>query len=110
MRSLKFLIAFTAGVIRDPRMRRHFMFYGLVVALVLLFAGSTFLDRSLREHIYVFAGYWFACAWLTVAALLLALYDMIAIRAAERRERRRLEREYLAQHGSKMPRNDEDPR
>jgi len=110
VRNLKFLVAFTVGVIRDPRTRRHFMFYGLVVALVLLFAGSTFLDTTLRRHVYLFAGYWFACAWLTMSALLLALYDMIAIRAAERRERRRLEREFLLQQESEARRDDEESR
>ena len=110
VRSLKFLLAYTVGVIRDPRLRRQFMFYALVAALVMLFAGSTFLDAPLRRHVYVFAGYWFACAWLTISALLLALYDMVAIRAAERRERRRIEREYLAEHANEAPRDDEDPR
>jgi hypothetical protein len=110
VRSLKFLLAFTVGLIRDPRLRRQFMFYALVAALVLLFAGSTFLDAPLRRHVYLLLGYWGACAWLTISALLLALYDMLAIRAAERRERRRLEREYLAEHGSEAPRDDEEPR
>ena len=95
VRSLKFILALTVGVIRDPRTRRQFMFYGLIVALVLLFAGATFLDSTLRAHVWIFAGYWIACAWLTIAAVLLALYDMVAIRAASRRERRRLEAEYL---------------
>ena len=95
MRSLKFILALSIGIIRDPRMRRQFMFYGLLVALVLLFLGATFLDAPLRGHVWVFAGYWFACAWLTIAALLLALYDLVAVRAAARRETRRLEQEYL---------------
>ena len=106
MRSLKLILSLTIGVIRDPQMRRQFMFYGLLVALVLLFAGATFLDAKLREHVWVFAGYWFACAWLTIAALLLALYDMVAIRAASRRERRRLDAEYLRKQN---PPDDENP-
>ena len=73
---------------------------------MLLFAGATFLDAKLREHVWVFAGYWFACAWLTIAALLLALYDMVAIRAASRRERRRLDAEYLRKQN---PPDDENP-
>ena len=105
MRGLKFILTYTIGLIRDPRLRRQSMFYGLVAALVLLFAGATFLDAPLRRHVWMFATYWFACAWLTFAALLLALYDMIAIRAAARRERRQLEREYLA----KRRLDDEDP-
>jgi hypothetical protein len=105
VRGPKFILAYTIGVIRDLRLRRQFMFYGLVIAMLLLFAGATFLDTPLRQHVWIFFGYWFACAWLTLAALLLALYDMIAIRAAAHRERRRLEREYLAQRR----RDDENP-
>lgn len=105
MRGLKFILAYTLGVIRDSRLRRQFMFYALVVALLLLFAGTTFLETSLRQHYLILAGYWFVCVWLTLAALLLALYDMVAIRAAARRERRKLEREYLAQR----PPDDENP-
>lgn len=105
MRGLKFILAYTIGVIRDPRLRRQTMFYGMVVALLLLFGGATFLDTPLRQHVWMFAGYWFACAWLTLAVLLLALYDMVAIRVAARRARRQLEREYLAQH----PPDDENP-
>jgi len=106
VRSLKFLIALTIGVIRDPRVRRWFMFYSLLVALVQIFLGVTFLWAPLLQNIWVFIAYWIACAWLTIAALLLALYDMIAIRAAGRQERRRLEEEYARR---KSAADDEDP-
>ena len=106
MRSLKFILALTIGVIRDPRTRRQFMFYGLLTALVLLFFGATFLDAPLRRHVWIFAGFWIACAWLTIAALLLALYDMVAIRAAGRRERRRVEADYFRKPS---PPDDENP-
>lgn len=95
MRSLKLILALTIGVIRDPRVRRLCMFYCVLVALVLAFLGVTFLEAPLRRHVWVFAGYWIACAWLTVTAVLLAFYDMVAIRAAARHERRRLEAEYV---------------
>jgi hypothetical protein len=95
VRTIKFILALTVGVIRDPRTRRLVMFYNLLVALVMAFLGVTFLAAVLREHIWVFAFYWMACAWLTIAASLLALYDMVAIRAAARQERRRLEAEYV---------------
>jgi hypothetical protein len=108
VRQLKFILALTVGAIRDPQIRRQFMFYGLIAALVLLFAGSTFLDTPLHRHVWIFAGFWFACAWLTIAALLLALYDMVAIRAAARRERRRAEREYLNKE-KLLPPDDENP-
>ena len=59
------------------------MFVVLVVALVLLFSGSTFLRSLLNphEHPVWFIFYWLVCAWLTVSAMLLALFDVLVVRA-----------------------------
>lgn len=107
MRFLNHILTLTIGVIRDPRVRRTWMFYCVLAALIMLFLGSTFLAKPLREHVWIFIGFWFVCAWLTMTALLLALYDMIVIRARARRERRRMEHEILLKkHGMEM--DDED--
>ncbi len=71
------------------------MFYNVLVLLLLCFAGSTFLWSWLREHPLFFAGYWALCAWLTLLAILLALYDMAMVRLEAKRERRRLAEEIL---------------
>ena len=42
--------------------------------------------------------YWVACVWLTVAGMLLAVLDMLVIRAAARATRRRMEREFEERH------------
>lgn len=79
---LSFVVHATRGVIRDQNTRRKTMFVVLVVALVLLFSGSTFLRSTLnpREHPVWFIFYWLVCAWLTVTAMLLALLDMLVVR------------------------------
>ena len=92
---VKFIIQISKGIIRDTATRRSAMFYALLVALSMLFVGSVLIDRWLREHVVFFLAWWGACAWLTVLAVLLALFDMLVVRAAARRERRRLEREFL---------------
>jgi len=91
----KFIIQISKGLIRDHRARRMVMFYSVLLALVLLFAGSTFLGPLLNphDHPFVFLAYWAACAWITLLAVLLALYDVAKVRGEARRERRRLERE-----------------
>lgn len=81
------------------------MFYGMLAALLMLFVGATVLDGWLREHPWLFLGFWAACAWITFFSMLLAFFDMLLVRAAARRERRRLERDVLA-----APPNDENPR
>jgi fatty acid desaturase len=92
----RFIIQISKGLIRDQRARRTLMFYNVLAVLVLIFMGATFLWSWLREHPLIFIGYWGLCAWLTVLAMLLALYDLAKVRLEAKRERRRLEEECLA--------------
>ena len=92
LRSVSFAVHATRGVIRDQTARRKTMFVLLVVALVLLFAGSTFLHSILnpRAHPVWFISYWLVCGWLTVTAILLALFDLLVVRAQARKAERLL--------------------
>ena len=76
------------------------MFYATLVALVVLFFGATILDPWLREHPLVFVVYWAACAWITILCVLLALFDLLLVRAQVRREIRRIAREKLPDGGN----------
>jgi len=58
-----------------------------------LFVGATFLAGMLREAPVWFLLYWAVCAWLTVCSLLLALLDLLVVRAQARRARRELHHE-----------------
>jgi hypothetical protein len=88
---LRTIILVTRGIILDPRTRRWAMFILLLAALLMLFAGSTFLADSLATPTR-FLVYWGICAWLTFGAMLLAFWDILLLRVAARRERRRLEK------------------
>ena len=68
------------------------MFVLLVIALVLLFAGSTLLRSILnpREHPFWFIFYWLVCAWFTLTAMLLAFFDLLVARAQARKAQRLL--------------------
>src|SRR4051812_228171 len=92
LQTTSFVIHATRGVVRDQSVRRKVMFYLMIVALLLVFAGSTFLSGLLnpREHLVRALIYWFACIWLTLTALLLAAFDLLKVRADARREERRL--------------------
>ena len=92
LRATSFTIHVTRGLIRDQNMRRKTMFVLLVVALVLLFLGSTFLQSFINpgEHPVWFILYWLVCAWLTLTAMLLALFDLFAVRAQARKAAREL--------------------
>src|SRR5260370_17740934 len=79
LRTVSFVVHATRGVIRNQTTRRKTMFTVLVIALVLLFSGSTFLASMLnpQEHPIRFILFWFICAWLTLTAISLAVFDFL---------------------------------
>jgi VIT1/CCC1 family predicted Fe2+/Mn2+ transporter len=98
---MKLIIQLTKAVIHDQHARRTMMFVVLCMALVALFAWTTFLSGWLSENPFMFLGYWASCTWLTFAAVLLAIFDMVAMRAQLRREKRRLKEEIFGRSGEK---------
>ena len=92
LRTTSFIIHATRGVIRDPNTRRKAMFALVIVAVLLLFFGSTVLRSTLnpREHPFWFIFFWLICAWVTVTAMLLAIFDMLLVRLEARRAERQL--------------------
>ena len=96
-----FAVHATRGVLRDPSARRKTMALLLAGALVLialgLFGTKTWLEP--HEHPVRFILFWFACGWITLTALLLALLDLLLLRAQARRNRRAM-REGLEKPGN----------
>jgi hypothetical protein len=90
---LKLVILITKGLIRDQHTRRMAMFVIVLAALAMLFAGATFLSDWLRAAPWWFLIYWAACAWLTFCAVLMALFDLLLVRARARRVRKELQHE-----------------
>src|SRR5881275_1839896 len=80
----------TRGIIRDQRTRRRTMLALVCVAVLMLVCGSTVLRELLdpREHARRFIFFWLGCAWFTVTALLLALFDVIILRVEGRAARK----------------------
>jgi hypothetical protein len=93
----RFLIQVCKGLIRQQRPRRHLMFYSVLIALLMLFAGATFLWPLLRDSPLFFLSWWAACGWITLLAILLALYDLRKVRADGERLRRELAERILKQ-------------
>lgn len=105
MNNARFIIQVSKGLIRHQRARRLVMFYSVLIALVMLFAGAVSDWPDPKDHPILFLGYWGVCAWVTLLAVLLALYDMVKVRAEAQRMRRDLAREHFEKET-----NDEDPR
>jgi hypothetical protein len=77
------------GLLHDQTMRRKAMFWTVIAAVAMLFFGSTFLAPALDPRTYParFILYWVACAWLTVTVVLLAIFDLLMVRAQARAEK-----------------------
>src|SRR5206468_1248589 len=86
LKIVSFAIHSARGVIRDQSTRRRVMFITLLIAMLMLFCGTTFLRPllSAREHPLWFVLFWVACTWLTLTAFLLALFDLLMLRAQDR--------------------------
>jgi hypothetical protein len=99
LRTVSFVIHVTRGIIRDHNIRRKAMFILLIAALVLLFSGSTFLQGPLdyHEHPIWFILFWLTCGWLTLTAMLLAIFDMLIVRLQARRAERTLQQRLKAE-------------
>jgi hypothetical protein len=91
-----FTVQLTRGLLRDERSRRKTMGISLLVAVTMLVAGLTVLRPWLNpdEHPWRFILFWFACAWETVLVLLLALLDILLVRAQARGARKILRKEF----------------
>lgn len=90
-----FTIQATQGLLRDQRSRRVIMAISLGVTLLLLLCGLTLLSAWLdpHEHPWRFVLYWLMCGWQTLLALLLALLDILMVRAQARAARKALREE-----------------
>jgi hypothetical protein len=90
------LVSFAAhaarGLILDQLTRRRTMFLLVLTALVLLFLGSTVLQTALNphEHLGWFIFFWVVCGWVTLTAMLLAIFDLLMVRLESRRTQRSL--------------------
>src|SRR3982751_1340437 len=87
-----FTIHATRGLLRDRKARRKTMGVLLLIALVMILVGMVGLRAWLepREHPVRFILFWGGCGWITLTALLLALLDMLVMRAESRRARQEL--------------------
>jgi len=92
-----FVIQVTRGLVRDRNSRRNVMFALIIGAIAFAFAGSTFLREPLnpQEHPVGFLLFWIVCAWLTLAALLLAILDLLMVKLEARRAERGLREEFV---------------
>ena len=64
----------------------------LALAVLLLILGGTVFAPLLnpREHLLVALIFWLACIWLTLTAMLLAIFDLLAVRLESKRVERAL--------------------
>ena len=106
-RTTSFVIHAVRGVIRNQSTRRKAMFVLLLIALVILFSGSTFLQSALDPHGHPawFVLFWLACALFTLTAILLALFDLLMLKSEGRKHGRVLRAKFSHSVNRDSPRS-----
>ena len=101
--ALRTLLLYTRGIILSRYLRRVTMFYAVLVAMLMVFAGWEILGDWLEphRHFYRFAGYWMTCGSLTLLAALLAMYDMLMLRLEHQVARRVLRAKMLGEEAAR---------
>ncbi len=92
---LRWVLSYTRGLIVDQHLRRLTMFYVVIAAMLMAFAGDMFFTGWLRERLVRFVVYWLVCGWLTILAALLAVYDLILLSVQRRFVERQLRERML---------------
>jgi hypothetical protein len=97
------ILLLTKGLIRDQVARRKLMFWIMLACVVMVAAGWLFFSDELwmRQHPWTAIGFWAVCGWLLLTAMLLALLDILAVRAMHRAARRALEKRLLEEESNK---------
>ena len=105
LRMVSFTVHATRGLLRDQQSRRKTMSISLIIAVILMVAGLTVLRPWLdpHEHPWRFILYWLACAWEIVLVLLLALFDLLLVRAQTRAAKTLLEEKFRSGSSTKSP-------
>jgi len=102
--TIKLIIAISKGILRDLRVRRSFLFAVVLADILWVFIGAVIFDAWLEAKPLRFLIYWSVCALLTFFSILLAVHDMLMIRAEAKRDRRRLTEEVFGIRDSSNPR------
>ena len=88
---LSLVVGITRGLLFDAHQRRQIMIYVIAAALGLTVVGGTIGFEALRANVWMFMLYWLLCAFLTLLAVLLAIYDLLMLRLLARRMQRELD-------------------
>lgn len=85
-------LAFGTVVVRNHRLRRNALFGLTLLTLLLVFGGAVILGDGLMKKPVAFVIFWGICFLLVGLVLLLALYDLLAVRKEHRQRLRELDR------------------
>ena len=105
LRTASFVVHATRGVIRDQKTRRKAMFALVAIAFLFVVAGVLFLQSPLdpRAHPVWFILFWAACGWLTLTAILLAVFDLLMVKMEARKTERSLREKFVRPEDPELP-------
>ena len=83
---VRFILNLATGIALSQWQRRRAMFFLTLTAILMLFLGTFVIWESFRGHPIFFVIYWFACGWLAICVILLAVYDLLMVLRSARKE------------------------
>jgi len=81
-----FIVGVAGGIALNQWQRRRAMFFLTLATIAMLALGTFVIWDSFRGHPIFFVVYWFACGWLAICVMLLAIYDLLMVIRRGRRE------------------------
>ena len=90
MINLHTILLISRALLQEKDARRKVMFYACIVTMVLVFGGVFLPVGALQKSPILFICYIGVCFASTIFMLLLALYDLLAIREQHRQEMKEL--------------------
>jgi type III secretory pathway component EscV len=108
-RGFGLIYAISHGLVRNQESRRKAMNWSIMVSAVMVFVGATFLSGYLQSRPAVFIGFWLACAWFMLLAVLLAVFDILVLQAKSRASRKAMHNTMLREEIERLKRQSKQP-
>ncbi|MCB1099536.1 MAG: hypothetical protein KDN22_28455 [Verrucomicrobiae bacterium] len=93
MINLQTILLISRALLHDKEARRKLMFYSCIVTMVLVFGGVFLPVGAFQKSPVLSIIYVAVCFASVLFMLLLALYDLLAVRAQHRSEMRKLRKQ-----------------
>lgn len=106
---LPLLLDFVRAILRETSLRRKWLGWLTISLVLFFFLGAVPLADWLEARPFLFLFFWLACLWLLFGVVLLALYDLLSVIAAGRKQKRELLKKMRSEVSEQTSRENDPP-